>query len=57
MYTNDSGTAMVFSVSGAGGPKLTGPASDFQGVQGQGGADYGNIRGINAGESGYYHPE
>jgi len=56
MYTSDSGTPMVFSVSGAGGPNLQEKASDFQGVQSPG-VDYGSIRGINAGDSGYYHPE
>ena len=56
VYTNDSGTPMVFSVSGQGGPKQVGAASDFEGAQAPG-VNYGTIRGVNPGESGYYRPE
>jgi RHS repeat-associated protein len=57
MYRDDSGNPWAFSKSGTnGGPIQYGPASGFQGVR-PGGVDYGTIRGVNPGESGYYRPE
>jgi RHS repeat-associated protein len=52
----ENGVPQVFSQSGAGGPFKHGSAIDFQGKQSQT-VDYGTIRGIGTGESGYYRPQ
>jgi hypothetical protein len=54
----EGGKPHVFSQSRTGGPFLHGLATNFEGVQENNpDIDYGNIRGIGPGESGYYRPE
>jgi RHS repeat-associated protein len=52
IFRNDDGVPVVFSKSGKGGPYETATTNEI-------GAKYpvyGTIRGINSGQSGYYHP-
>jgi hypothetical protein len=55
IFMDDSGTPMVFSRSGMGGPYQRGSAQSFEGDRGNG-VNYGTIQGVNKGDSGYYRP-
>jgi hypothetical protein len=52
IFRNDDGVPVVFSKSGVRGPYGT-PTTSEIGTKYPG---YGTIRGINRGETGYYHP-